>query len=183
MTDLSADPSLLAAIRAGDTTAFERLVRSWYPRLADHAHRVLDDRDRAEDAVQEVLVALWRNRATLPDAASLPAYLLRGVRNRALNQLRGAARFSSSDPETIPEIETAPIAVDALTEAELGEALQRALATLAPRTREVFMLSRETGLTYPQIADTLAISVKTVETLMGRALTALRGQLMPRLRE
>jgi RNA polymerase sigma-70 factor (ECF subfamily) len=68
-------------------------------------------------------------------------------------------------------------------EADLALALSDALGSLAPRTREVFVLSREQGLTYPQIATTLDISVKTVETLMGRALKALRlrlgGQLLP----
>ena len=54
-----------------------------------------------------------------------------------------------------------------------------ALATLPPRTREVFLLSREHGLTYAGIAETLGISVKTVETLMGRAIRSLREALRP----
>ncbi|HEX9754119.1 MAG TPA: sigma-70 family RNA polymerase sigma factor, partial [Gemmatimonadales bacterium] len=61
-------------------------------------------------------------------------------------------------------------------------ALRAALADLSPRVREVFQLSRDQGLTYPEIADTLGISVKTVETLMGRALRALRSRLAARLR-
>jgi RNA polymerase sigma-70 factor (ECF subfamily) len=55
--------------------------------------------------------------------------------------------------------------------------VQAALAALAPRSREVFLLSRDQGLTYTAIADTLGISIKTVETLMGRSLKALRAAL------
>jgi RNA polymerase sigma-70 factor (ECF subfamily) len=65
----------------------------------------------------------------------------------------------------------------------LNRALKGALDNLSPRGREVFLLSRDQGLTYPQIADTLGISVKTVETLMSRALKSLREQLLPRLLE
>jgi RNA polymerase sigma-70 factor (ECF subfamily) len=64
-----------------------------------------------------------------------------------------------------------------LEAAELQRALERALATLAPGAREVFLLSRQRGLTYGEIAQALGISVKTVETQMGRALRALRDRL------
>jgi RNA polymerase sigma-70 factor (ECF subfamily) len=61
--------------------------------------------------------------------------------------------------------------------AEINQAIKQAAAGLSPRCREVFELSRERGLTYPQIAETLGISVKTVETLMSRALKAVRVRL------
>ncbi len=177
------DPGLLARIRAGDRDAFERLFRHWYPRLAEYALRLLDTRDAAEDAVQDVFVALWKGKAKLPDPQSLSGYLHRAVRNRALNQLRQrrtAGRWLSAlDPE--PRIQ--PDADTGVEDQELDAAYRAALSDLAPRGREVFLLSRERGLSYPQIAETLGISVKTVETLMGRALQALRARLRPRLLE
>jgi RNA polymerase sigma-70 factor (ECF subfamily) len=173
----------LGAIRAGDREAFARLFRHWYPRLAEYALRLLDSRDAAEDAVQEVFVALWKGRERLPEPDSLAGYLHRAVRNRALNQLRGrrtAGRWlSMQDPE--PQIE--PEADTGLADRELDAAYRAALAELAPRGREIFLLSRERGLTYSQIAETLGISVKTVETMMGRALAALRARLRPKLGE
>jgi RNA polymerase sigma-70 factor (ECF subfamily) len=45
----------------------------------------------------------------------------------------------------------------------------------------VFLLSRDQGLSYPEIAELLEISVKTVETLMGRVLKVLRTRLLPRI--
>ena len=175
-TNLST-PDLLAAIAAGDEAAFERLFREWYPRLADHAWRLLGERDAAEDAVQEVFVALWRGRDRLPEAAALPGYLHRAVRNRALNQLR-SRKGEVADPDGHLAPSVPPDAPRQLEEEQLDRQLAVALATLPPRTREVFLLSREQGLTYAAIGDTLGISVKTVETLMGRALRALREELI-----
>ena len=176
------ETDLLARIRAGDRAAFERLFRTWYPRLADWAFRLLESRDAAEDAVQEVFVAIWQGRERLPEAQSIAAYLHRAVRNRALNQLRQqktAGRWiaaQDSEPMISAEVESG------LVDRELDAAYRAALAELAPRGREVFVLSRERGLTYAQIAETLGISVKTVETLMGRAIAALRARLADKLR-
>ena len=171
------ETDLLARIRAGDREAFERLFLQWYPRLCDWGFRLLESRDAAEDAAQEVFVALWRGRERLPEPASLAAYLHRAVRNRALNQLRQqktAGRWLAAQNF---ELEISPDAETGLADRELDAAYRAALAELAPRGREVFVLSREQGLTYAQIAETLGISVKTVETLMGRAIAALRGKL------
>ena len=175
------DSELLARIRTGDRQAFERLFRQWYPRLCDWAFRLLESRDGAEDAVQEVFVAMWQGRERLTEAQSLPAYLHRAVRNRALNQIRQqktAGRLLAmfdTEPEIAPDAETG------LADGELDAVYRAALAELAPRGREIFLLSREQGLTYSQIAATLGISVKTVETMMGRALRALRARLGEKL--
>ena len=176
MSNNHSTPDLLARMAAGDEAAFELLFREWYSRLAEHAWRLLGERDAAEDAVQEVMVGLWRARDRLPEASILPGYLHRAVRNRALNQLR-ARKGTMADPDgqMLPAVE--PDAPRRLEEEQLASQLSAALTALPPRTREVFLLSREQGLTYAGISETLGISVKTVETLMGRAIRALREQL------
>ena len=176
MTEPDPTADLLAAIATGDEAAFERLFRAWYGRLADHAHRMLQDPDRAEDAVQEVFVALWRGRDRLPEAGALAGYLHRAVRNRALNQLR-STKGDRVDPDGLAAVAVPAVAVRDLEAEELARAVTAALESLPPRTREVFLLSREQGLSYREIGETLEISIKTVETLMGRALRALRETL------
>jgi RNA polymerase sigma-70 factor (ECF subfamily) len=170
-------PELIASIRAGDRGAFEGLFRTWYARLADYAFRISGSRDGAEDAVQDVFIAVWQRRASIPDAPKLPAYLHRAVRNRVLNQIRDITTADRVATQIGIEPGEAPHADASVLEGELRDAIASALAELPPRTREVFELSREQGLTYQQIADTLEISVKTVETLMGRGLRVLRERL------
>jgi RNA polymerase sigma-70 factor, ECF subfamily len=171
-------PDLIASVRAGDRGAFEQVFRMWYSRLADYAFRISGSRDGAEDAVQDVFIAVWQRRSSIPDAARLPAYLHRAVRNRALNQIRAMKTADRAANELGVESREAAHADAEVLEREVGDAISGALAALPARTREVFQLSREQGLTYQQIADALEISVKTVETLMGRGLRALREKLL-----
>jgi RNA polymerase sigma-70 factor (ECF subfamily) len=174
-------PAFTARLRAGDREAFEQLFRGFYSRLADYACSLLASADAAEDAVQDVFVAVWDGRERLPEGGRLVGYLYRSVRNRALNQIRArrtAARWLAAvepDPAISPEAELV------LEDRELEQAYRAALEEVSPRGREVFLLSRDHGLSYPQIAELLGISVKTVETLMGRVLRALRARLLPRL--
>ena len=139
--------------------------------------------DAAEDAVQDVLVALWERREKLPDGSALIGYLFRSVRNRSLNQLRQRRTqgkwLATLEPEPTLEAE----AETGIEDRELDQAYRAALQEISPRGREVFLLSRDHGLSYSQIAETLGISVKTVETLMGRVLRSLRSRLMPMLKQ
>lgn len=176
MTD-ALTPETLARVRAGDRDAFERFFRSWYPRLASYAVTLTGGRDAAEDVAQELFVALWHRRDTLPDLEKLPAYLHRATRNRCLNHLRQQRTAGNWLSRQDPDPAVPPVAESEMIGQETAARVRAALANLAPRTREVFLLSRDQGLTYPAIAETLGISIKTVETLMGRALRALREAL------
>jgi RNA polymerase sigma-70 factor (ECF subfamily) len=174
----SAKRELVERLRAGDQTAFETIFRTHYAGLADYANGLVRSRDAAEDVVQEVFVTLWTQRERLAAPDNLVAYLYRSVRNRGLNFLRHqrlvtAWQTRQGDLEA-PE---SPAADKETERAEINQAVRAAAATLSPRCREVFELSRDRGLTYPEIAQTLGISIKTVETLMSRALKAVRIKL------
>ena len=172
------DGDLVARLRAGEREAFERVFRDHFGRLADYANRMVGSRDSAEDVVQEVFVGLWTNRERISTPENLIAYLYRSVRNRGLNYLRHERLVTNF--RTSRSAEGQPDSVPADRSTELGEidaALRDAMAALPPRSREVFGLSRNEGLTYPEIAATLGISIKTVETLMGRALKAIRRRM------
>jgi RNA polymerase sigma-70 factor (ECF subfamily) len=167
----------LARARAGERAAFELLFRAWYARLAGYAASLTGSQDTAEDVVQNLFVALWHKREGLPELEKLPGYLHRATRNRALNQLRQQRTASRWLTAQDPHPSTPAVAESELVGEETARRVQAALAALAPRSREVFLLSRDQGLTYTAIADTLGISIKTVETLMGRSLKALRAAL------
>ncbi len=175
------DSDLLARLRGGDHSAFDQLFRQWYEPVVRAGNRLLHDAMVAEELAQEVFLEVWRRRESLPDGSSLGGYLLQSVRNRALNHLRHlqVQKKSQLFVEQLHELVEPPDA-DGGT-AELQEAIGRAISELPPRTREVFLMSRERHLKYGEIAEQLGISVKAVEANMTRALRQLRERLAPLL--
>lgn len=168
---------LLARVRVGDERAFDAIFREHYPPLVRCAEAMLHRRDVAEEIVQEVMLALWQRRDSLVVEDSLRAYLFRATRNRALNHIRHLAIERKAEPE-LSAVEPAHAAgTDGLLGEEMETALRRAVRALPPRCREVFELSRVSGLRYAEIAVTLGISVKTVEAQMGKALRVLREEM------
>jgi RNA polymerase sigma-70 factor (ECF subfamily) len=176
------DPGLLRRIQSGDEGAYDAAFRTWYPVLVRVAAAIVRDVDAAEEVAQDVMVQLWRRRHLLDATLSLRAYLLRSIRNRALNQLRHSRvrRESAADVEAL--YDEPPGSDQPIVAKELADAIQVALRDLPPRCREIFELSRVDGLKYAEIAEALDISPKTVEAQIGKALKILRQRLASWLR-
>jgi RNA polymerase sigma-70 factor (ECF subfamily) len=166
-------------LQAGDEAAFDAIFRGHYPHLVRMAESVVRERALAEEISQDVMLELWRRRESLEVQQSLRSYLLRSTRNRALNHvrhervvLREAAAASIELPFSAP--------ADAeLLGSEFAIVVQKAIAALPERSREVFEMSRTQGLRYSEIASALDVSIKTVEKRMGQALAELRSALGP----
>jgi RNA polymerase sigma-70 factor, ECF subfamily len=172
------ESELLARLRHGDDEAYASIFREHYSWLVLAATRLLGDRSLAEEVVQDVMLELWRRRESLVLTGPLRAYLHQSSRNRALNHLRHGRTVQQSEPYIRPPT-AAPHADARVSSRELQAAVAEAIMDLSSPQREVFEMSRRDGLTYPEIASVLDISVKTVEARMGRALRHLRERLAP----
>lgn len=172
------DRRLLERLRAGDVAAFEEIYRTVAPALCVFARRYVQSEAVAEDLVHDLFLAVWQQRATLEVRGSLSTYLHTAARNRALNHLkheRIVARWEEAPHPGSDELQ--PTIEEGLAEAELSMAVQQAVARLPERPRLVFTMSRHQRLSHQQIADSLGVSIKTVETHMGRALRLMRESL------
>ncbi|MCB0636905.1 MAG: RNA polymerase sigma-70 factor [Lewinella sp.] len=169
-------------MRAGDEDALKAIFQTYYADLCRSAYRVLTDQVMAEDLVQEVFYELWRKREQLHVQHALGAYLRRAVVNRTLNYLRDQ-RLPVADESQLPTQLAHPQAgvAQQLEAEELRVHLHEAIDQLPERCRQVFVLSRFEDLTNKEIADQLAISVKTVENQMTKALRLLRAAIDPYL--
>src|SRR4051812_16629646 len=137
MGDLG-DAELLDAFRAGDTRAFEALVRRYQRPVLAIARRFARDPDDAEDLAQRAFINASQ-RAGGWRGGSFKSWLFRIVVNLAKNHLRDTARFDKSDDTHEPE-PTAPEAHQRLEQREQQKALREAVARLPRRQREVLLL-------------------------------------------
>jgi RNA polymerase sigma-70 factor (ECF subfamily) len=177
------DRLLLAQMRAGEGNAFAMLFERYYDALCAFAAGYTASHAEAEEIVEDLFVRLWELREQLEIRGSLKSYLYMATRNRALNHAREArteiqriedARFDAA----APAMGQPALALDEeLHLADFARAVVSAVDGLPARTRQVFLLHRQHGLTYAEIAAALEISPKTVENLLGRALKHLRARL------
>ena len=195
------DAVLVRAVAAGSEDALAAL----YDRHVDGIHavalRLTNDRQLAEEVVQETFLALW-NRAELfdPAAGSLAAWIHTIARNRTVDRLRAAGRrpnlvalssASGGDQDTTAALERAvsighvlgganlgPGPEGAVESAELRATLQDALASMPDQERTVIVLAYREELSQSEIAERLGWPLGTVKTRTRRALLRLRGILV-----
>ncbi len=176
------DP-LIRKLSDDDPNALRLLFEAHYGRVCAVIRRFTGSEEHAEDLAQQVFVRLWQKRHQLHIEGPAGAYLHRMAINEALAWLRSrknqpAEQLPLHVSETL-EVQDDPAST--LLQEELNELILAAIEALPPRCREVFLLSRYEQLTYPEIAQALGISVKTVENQMGKALRLLRERLAPYL--
>lgn len=160
-----------------DATAFEQLFKLHYESLCRFAWGYTKDLDVAEEAVQEVFVKLWEKRHEIETIETLKAYLYRAVTNHCLNISKHNKIVQIHADEVLYTTQETADESNALEVDELQQHIQQAINQLPEERRKVFLMSREEGLKYQEIADRLAISIKTVENQMGKALQFMREQL------
>ncbi len=172
---------LYVMVKSGDQKALEHLFAIYFPRLNDFARKVVKDDGISQDIVQEVFVKIWEKRAEI-EAINLEAYLFRLVRNRCIDYIKYLKVVQnrmqqvqlSSKYEELYRIDFLGNEPYVLIEKELQEKIEKTIQSLPDRCREVFILSRISGLKNREIAEKLDISIKNVERHLNRALQSFR---------
>lgn len=146
-----------------------------YQRLCSYAFSFLKEEESCEDLVQDIFIKIWLNRQDLIGTDQLKFYVFSAVRNNCLTTLQKNKKYRIVEMNEEEEGEEINIKLDPEeANTEPTALIAKALDRLPPKCREVFLLSRISNLSYLQIADTLGISIKTVENQMGKALKILR---------
>lgn len=178
--------NLTQRLRTDDTGVLKELFEAHYTHVCAAIHRFTSARSVTEDLAQQVFIRFWEKRHEIEIKTSPGAYLQRMAINEAQAWLR-TKKNQAPEPIQPYHLESAdrhtPDAEAQLIQQELNEQLLSAIDALAPRCREVFLLSRYEHLSYLEIADRMGISVKTVEHQMSKALRLLRERLRHFLRD
>ncbi|TDB65981.1 RNA polymerase sigma-70 factor [Arundinibacter roseus] len=169
-------------VQDGDYVAYRELFTRYYRSLCTYAMRVVVVREVAEEVVSDVFVKLWKNREQIEVHTSFEAYMYRAVRNQSLDYLK-LRMHRVYERESLESIQWNLAYADHYTPAEevvfneFYDRMERYINDLPRQCQLIFRMSREEGLRYREIADQLKISIKTVETQMGRALKVLRERV------
>ena len=157
---------------------FEKLYKRLYSMLISHAFRYMRSTQQADDMVSEVFYKIWKRRSEIRMNSSLQSYLYTSVRNKCLDHLRSENRVERCDDDVLLDFDAKTATPHQYTVGEeLKKRIENAIEALPNDRRRIFKMSRDNGLKYKEIAAILGISIKTVETQMGRALKHLRNEL------
>jgi len=160
-----------------DIHDLQELYRTQYGRLLNYGRSLIGSTEDVKEIINDVFLAVWRNRATLDKDRNVEAYLRRAVKNRCINYLK-ANRMKKVDIEDKKYYLTNDETVDQLVHgAELKAFLYDCVEKLPPKCKEIFILSREENLPHKEIAKRLDLSVKTIENQISIALRKLRKML------
>lgn len=173
------DRQIIKKIQKGDIRAFESLFRAWYLPLVNYGASVIKERDAAEEIVQELFYIIWRDRQKINITTSVKGYLFRSVYNKSIHYLNHRKVVMKHASEATPETGTdSTDPYEIMKYMELNDKMSIILERLPERSAQIFCMSRFEGLKYSEIANKLAISVKTVEANMSRALKEFRKELL-----
>jgi RNA polymerase sigma-70 factor (ECF subfamily) len=179
---IAEEHSLLAAARAGDERAFQRLVEPYRPVLKVHCYRMLGSLQDAEDRVQETLLRAWQRLDRFQERASVKTWLYRIATNACLDELdRRPRRPELVDP--FPDERIAGPIADPEARYALREGMELAFLTaiqrLPGRQRAVLILRDVLGWTAPEAAELLETSVAAVNSALQRARGTVDAELPP----
>jgi RNA polymerase sigma factor (sigma-70 family) len=170
------DEHLIARIRAGESGAFDELARAHARDIFLLARGLLGNAEDAQDAAQEVLIALHRHLSRLRDPRALPAWLSRVCVRRCRAILRRRRQHQPltnrelrSDPQMEPE--------QRVVARDTQRAVREALLRLPRRQQTVFVLRYFAGRSTAQIAASLNCAPATVRVHLARAVARLRDAL------
>jgi RNA polymerase sigma-70 factor (ECF subfamily) len=158
---------------------FDNVFLKYHRELLDLSYNILRDKDSAKDVVQDVFTNLWKNRQTVEFGDQIKHYLFKATSHTSLNVLRNQKKsYRLDDYSEVLDL-IAPTGAESPSYRELELRIRQAIDRLPPQCKTIFILSRHEGLKYQEIAETLGLSIKTVESQMGIALEKLRQDLKP----
>jgi RNA polymerase sigma-70 factor, ECF subfamily len=179
------DNSAVQAIKEGNIKVFEAIFMQLAAKLERFAFQYVANQEEASDIVQNVFLVLWERKEQLLENTNLNNYLITLTKNQCLNYLKHEKvlrNFATEQNLRWKELEINYFALEQFNENkiqidELNKAIQDALDSLPGQCREIFMMSRNEGMKYQEIAEKLKISVKTVEKKMSISLNIFREAL------
>lgn len=172
---------LLNKISNADELEFKYFFDKYVKRVYQFVFNFIRDKAESEDITQLVFIKIWKNKTNINEIKSLDGYVFTVANRLIIDYYRSSETKFKKQVSIVhdSEIQLSINSVeDTVNEHHFETMYKKALNFLPPKRREIFILSRHTGLTNKQIAQKLHISNKTVENQMTAALSALKRYLI-----
>lgn len=179
VNDDTIDDQLMARGARGDEEAFRLLVTRWERPVFAFLTRMLGSREEAQDLGQETFVRVFQQAGRYRAAGRFRSWLFRIAGNLARSRLRRRriVGWVSFDPLRHDRASDEPDMDARLESGDLRRVVRTALGRLPARQREALVLRRYHDMTQQEIADSMGTTVAAVESLLSRAMAALRMEL------
>ncbi|MCK0131561.1 RNA polymerase sigma-70 factor [Flavobacteriaceae bacterium F08102] len=175
--DFSNNQTLVENLRNGREDAFAYLMDTYHKKLCVYAKSLCRDVYLAEDIVQNVFLSVWEKRQKLKEVYTIQSYLHQCVYNEFINQHRKKTSLITIEKEHFKTLNTVLNEEDTSELPKLIELVKREIQDLPPKCKQIFIMGKQEGLTYSEIADHLNISFRTVENQMSKAFTIIRKKV------
>lgn len=180
VADEQTDEQVLAAVAGGDDAALTLLYERYRAHALAVALRVVGDRARAEDVVQDAFLAVWRRADSyVAGRGSVRTWLSSIVRNRAIDVVRGNRErpVEGAEELLLGMHDTEPPVFDQVSASLDGELTRQALTALPSEQRHALTMAYFTGLSHSEIAARTGLPLGTVKSRVRLGLQRMRAQL------
>ena len=168
------DKAQIIALQKGDIRAFNKIYFTYHKKLFAFALKFLKNKTDVEDLIQKIFVNIWEKRKSLDPEKSFNNYLFVITRNEIYDFLKKKSITEYYNDQIMGDIEQEEGDIEIK---KLVEATYSLIDKMPERRRQIFLMSKDSGLTYKQIAKILGISENTVDTQIRNSLNYLRAEL------
>lgn len=176
MDRISCTKALTSRLKDGDEEAFKQIYERFWEKLYQVSYYYTHSKEDSEDILINIFMAVWNNREKI-EIEYMESYLVKAVKNQSLKyiikQQRVREHIRKLEENALKSTTAADSPEIQLEIKELSRHLDNQVQSLPEKTKTIFLLNRENGLTYEQIAHSLGVSVKTVEYHISKALAVL----------
>ena len=168
---------LIKQLKGSSHGAFAEIYDHYSKRVYAFSVKSLKDNSEAENAVQTIFMRLWEHREELNEELSLIAYLFKLTKNHIIN-VNKRKIYKEILTEYLKENSESQVDLNKDIDCkDIVRFVERLLEELPERRKEMFLLNRNDGLTYREIANKLNVSENTVDTQIRNALNYLREKV------
>ncbi len=174
MNNFLRDKALVKALQKGDVKAFNELYYKYHKKIFAFSLKFLKNKADAEDLIQKIFVIIWEKKENLNPEKSFNNYLFIIARNEIYDLLKKKALTEYYNDQIISDTEHKEEDIETK---KLVEVMYSLIEKMPERRRQIFLMNRDMGLTYKQIAKKLGITENTVDTQIRNSLNYLRKEL------